>query len=88
MFPFSALLLVRSVAEIQSVCFVNIEFRECKKLILKPVPIVCPNCPNQLNVNRQYPIRAHCSIVTVAMLMKVCGKTTLDIYFPYIFLAA
>jgi hypothetical protein len=37
MFPFSALLLVRSVAEIQSVCFVNIEFRECKKLILNQV---------------------------------------------------
>jgi hypothetical protein len=26
------------------------------KIIVGPVPIVCPNCPNQLNVNRQYPI--------------------------------
>jgi hypothetical protein len=27
--------------------------------------LISSNCPNQLNVNRQYPIRAHCSIVTV-----------------------
>jgi hypothetical protein len=27
--------------------------------------IVYQNCPNQLNVDRQYPIRGHCSIVTV-----------------------
>jgi hypothetical protein len=64
-----------AVDEIRTVCFVNLEFRELKKLILNQVKrashfvkiIVCPNCPNQLNVNRQYPIRAHCSIVTVLL---------------------
>jgi hypothetical protein len=71
-----------TVAEIQTVCYVNIEFRERKKLILNQVkrashfvkiivacphrlPKLTPNCQNQLNENRQYPIRAHCSIVTV-----------------------
>jgi hypothetical protein len=27
--------------------------------------MVCPNCQNQLYEHRLYPIRAHCSIVTV-----------------------
>jgi hypothetical protein len=39
------------------------------KIIVGPVPIICPNCQNQLNVNRQYPIRADCSIVTVTATM-------------------
>jgi hypothetical protein len=64
------------VTEILNICLVNVEFLERKKLKVKrashfvkirvaAVPIVCQNCPNQLNVNRQYLIRAHCSIVTV-----------------------
>jgi hypothetical protein len=66
-----------AVTEILNICFVNVEYFERKKLKVKrafhfvkiivacPHRRVCSNCPNQLNVNRQYPIRAHCSIVTV-----------------------
>jgi hypothetical protein len=61
-----------AVAEIQTVCFVNIEFRERKKLILNQVSSF--NCLNQLNVNRQYPIRAHWSIVTVAVTVCFCSR--------------
>jgi hypothetical protein len=40
-----------AVADILTVCFVNIEFHERKKLILNKV--VCQNCLNQINVNKQ-----------------------------------
>jgi hypothetical protein len=64
-----------AVAEILTVYFVNIEFRECKKLILNHVRkflnfvqillVVWQNCPIQLDVKKQSLIRGHCSIVTV-----------------------
>jgi hypothetical protein len=62
--------------------FINIEFHEHKKLILNQVNrashfvkiiVACPHHlpklpeSTQCNVNRQYPIRAHCSIVTVVI---------------------
>jgi hypothetical protein len=82
MFLFSALLLVQLLRFWQFFCKYWVswaqkaDFEPSFKIASHFVKIIagqatayvpiCPNCPNQLNVNRQYPIRAHCSIVTVA----------------------
>jgi hypothetical protein len=54
--------------------FVNIEFRERQKADFEPsshfvkiLLVVCQNCLNQFDKNKQSLIRAHCSIVTVAL---------------------
>jgi hypothetical protein len=57
-----------------TVCLVNIEFRERQKANFEPssqfvkiLLVVCQNCLNQLDVNMQSLIKAHCSIVTVGL---------------------
>jgi hypothetical protein len=58
-----------AVAEILTVCFVNIEFGERKKLILKFSfrPNIISRVP-KLPEFKQSLIRAHCSIVTVVLV--------------------
>jgi hypothetical protein len=68
----AALLHAGVVAEIQSVCFVNMDFCEHKKLILNQVKrashfvkiiVACPHRLPKLPESR-----AHCSIVTVVVV--------------------
>jgi hypothetical protein len=54
--PFSALLLLGDDWDL----FLNVEFSFSQILL-----VVCQNCLNQLDVNKQSLMRAHCSIVTV-----------------------
>jgi hypothetical protein len=53
------------VAEILTICFVNIEFRESKKLIRPNIISHVPKLPESTRRKKQSLIRDHCSIVIV-----------------------
>jgi ribosomal protein S27E len=70
-----------TAAAVTEILSVNIEFRERQKPDFEPsshfvkiLLVVCQNCLNQLDVNKQSLIRAHCSIVTVVTITYFCVK--------------
>jgi hypothetical protein len=65
--PFFCTATAAAETDILAVCLVNIEFRESQKADCEPsshfvkiLLVVCKNCLNQLDVNKQCLIRACC----------------------------